>query len=271
MYSDPAKYIFPKGDGLAKRTDMHPHMDFRRAKRIMLGKEGCIKADAMFSAGEAVFSWASVALWNPAELKRLAFWLRDTPCYLVLDADWRAPDKPDVMTQAWLCKSFLERHGVRVKVAAPPYGAYLQNATLKGVDDHLAHGGSMNGLEVLEREAPYGVAEFMYEHGIRRKNSVVRAALAVQALARHCDENGEIYKNLNAVGRATGVGSRRLRRAIPDLVEFGIAEVEGDLEAAPRWQDKDGDWHGWDWVDRPVIRLHSKLRAKTTTHLLGDD
>jgi hypothetical protein len=260
-----AKYTFPTGDG-AKRTDLHPEAFAKlfRAKRMMLGKEGCIKADAMLSANEAVLSWPSVTLWPRDELRRLARWLRDMPVYLVFDADWK--DKTQVMVQAWLCRSYLRRHGVDTHCAAPPYDAYVRNDQLKGVDDHLAAGGIMDDLEVLKREAPYGLAEFLAERGVRRKNTIVRAAQTLEGLALHADEEGRINAGLNTVANAIGTGSRRAQRALHDLLEVGAVEIaNGSLDTAPRWRDK-----GYEWRDRPTLVVAPELRAKTTIHRLGD-
>jgi hypothetical protein len=265
-----AKYTFSGGPG-AKRLDIHPQAFSKlfRAQRVMLGKEGCIKADAMLSAGEVVFSWASVTLWPPEELRKLARWLRDLKVYLIPDADWK--DKIEVSTQAWLCRSYLRRYGVDAHVAAPPYEAFVQNKELKGIDDHLANGGTMDDLEVLKRETPYGLAEFLAERGMQRKNTVVRAAEALEGLALHANENGQINAGLQTVARATGQGARRMQRAVHDLADIGAVEIDGSLETAPRWRDKEKGWVGYDWRDRPTITVHPQLRAKTSVHRLGDE
>jgi hypothetical protein len=57
MRSLRAKYVFPTGEG-ARRLDVHPDAwpRFRDPRRVFFVIEGCIKSDAVFSTGEAVFS-----------------------------------------------------------------------------------------------------------------------------------------------------------------------------------------------------------------------
>jgi hypothetical protein len=64
-----AKYVFPPGGG-ARRLDQHPQafIWLATARRVFFAIEGCIKADAIVPAGEAVFSVPSVTLWRAPEL-----------------------------------------------------------------------------------------------------------------------------------------------------------------------------------------------------------
>jgi hypothetical protein len=259
-----AKYVFPPGDG-AKRIDVHPQAwpRFVNASRVFFVIEGCIKADAVLSAGEAVFSVPSVTLWLAPELSAFTRNLRGKVVYIVPDADWAKNGA--VITQAMFCRSFLRRAGVDAHVAAPP-----EEHGLKGVDDFLAHGGySVNDLAVLERETPYGLAEWLAERGTWRKTKAVRGAEVLESLALHADMNGQIRASLRSVARIMGCHHSRVERAVKDLVECGVIEVEGSLDTHARHYDKEKGWVGWEWKERPAITIVPELRAKDTTHPLG--
>jgi len=99
--------------GIARRLDVHPDAVplLLSAGRVFFVIEGCIKADAVLSRGEAVFSVPSVTLWKAPELEAFAErYLKEKTVFIVADAD--AVMKPEVMTQAKLCRSFLHRRGV---------------------------------------------------------------------------------------------------------------------------------------------------------------
>jgi hypothetical protein len=102
-----AKYVFPPGDG-AKRLDMHPEAwtRFTTASRVFFVIEGCIKADAVLSAGEAVFSVPSVTLWRAHELHAFARTLRGKVVYIIPDADWTTNGL--VITQAIFCRTYFD-------------------------------------------------------------------------------------------------------------------------------------------------------------------
>jgi hypothetical protein len=264
-----AKYVFPPGDG-AKRLDIHPlaWSRFTNASRVMIGIEGCIKADAMFSAGEAVISFPSVTLWRAPELAAAVRYLRDKAVYIVPDADWIT--NGNVITQAMFFRTFLRKRGVKdTHVAAPPFEVYKRDRNIKGVDDHFVHGGTMNDLEVLERETPYGLAEWLAERRTWRKDKVVLGAEVLEALALHADRNGEIRASLRSVANIMGVHHSRVERGVKALEECGVIEIEGSLATYARHYDKEKGWVGWDWEERPVIRIAPELRAKDTTHPLG--
>jgi hypothetical protein len=245
--------------------DQHPQafVSFVTARRVFFVIEGCMKADAVLSAGEAVFSVPSVTLWRAPELAYYARRLRQRIVYIIPDADYRK--NRSVMTQALLCRSYLRRFGVAAEIAAPPQAAYESDPRLKGIDDYLVSGGTMEDLDVLKREAPYGLAEWLAERGRWRNDKAVRAADTLRGIAEHADENGRLWAPLKSVGNATGIGARRAQRGLHDLLEVGAIEVEGSLEVSPRWRDK-----GYDWIDRPTITVHPDLRARDNVHRLGD-
>jgi hypothetical protein len=258
-----AKYIFPTGNG-AKRLDVHPEAwpKFVGATRVFFGIEGCLKADAMLSAGEAVFSVPSVTLWNAPELASFTRYLRDKTVYIVPDADWFKNDA--VMTQAMFCRTYLRKRGIDAHVAAPPIESY-QRDDLKGVDDFLGYGGTVDDLTVLEREPRYGLAEFLAERETWRKDKVVRGAEVLESLALHAGADGTIQASLRSVARAMGVHHSRVERGLLDLVDCGAVTIEGSLTTEARWYGK-----GWEWTERPTIRIEPELRAKDTSRRLGD-
>lgn len=260
--SNLAKYVFPPGDG-AKRLDVHPHAwpKFVNASRVFFVIEGCLKADAVLSAGEAVFSVPSVTLWQAKELPAFASCLRGKTAYIVPDNDLFNPEARGhsaVKTQALFCRTFLRRLGIDARIAAPPYPGH------KGIDDYLGFGGTMDDLAVLDRDPPFGLAEWMATQAKFRRDRLVRAAEGLRGLALHADSNGEFKYSLRAASRIMGIHHSRLQRSVEDLQDLGAVEVEGDLSTAPRWRDpKTGKWVAWDWEseDRPIIRIHPALRA----------
>jgi hypothetical protein len=265
-----AKYVFPPGDG-AKRLDMHPEAwtRFTNASRVFFVIEGCIKADAVLSAGEAVFSVPSVTLWAAPELTSFARTLRGKVVYIIPDADWIT--NGNVITQAIFCRTYLRRLGItQTHVGAPPYDRYQANDKLKGIDDHLAYGGSMDDLDVTARETPYGLAEYLAERRTWRRDRVVRNAEVLEGLALHADSNGQVWASLRAVARIMGIHHSRVERAVRDLEWCGAIHVDGDLSTRPRHCDPKMGWVGWDWNDRPTITIVPELRAKDSFRRLSD-
>jgi hypothetical protein len=264
-----AKYVFPTGKG-AKRLDVHPEAwpKFVNASRVFFGIEGCIKADAMLSSGEAVLSVPSVTLWRAPELASFAGAFQGMVVYIVCDADGITNDA--VITQALFCRTYLRNLGVDAYIAAPPFTAYKRNNELKGVDDHLAHGGTMEDLDVFERETAHGLAEHLAERGKCRFNRIVRNADVLENLALHAGEDGEIRASLRTVASIMSVHHSRVQRAARDLQEWEAIEIDGDLDIYARHYDpREKRLVGWDWEDQPVIRIAPKFRARTKVHRLG--
>jgi hypothetical protein len=262
-----AKYVFPAGEG-ARRLDMHPNAwpGFRDARRVFFVIEGCIKADAVLSAGEAVFSVPSVTLWRAPELSDFAPRLRDVAVYIVPDSDWYANGA--VLAQAMFCRSFLRRSGVTdTHVAAPPPAP---DGGKVGIDDLLYLGGTLNDLEVLERETHYGLAEFIAEQGKWRKDKVVRGAEVLEGLALHAGADGRLYCSLRSIARIMGCHHSKVERAVRDLEDCGAIEIDGSLDSHPRYYDRQKGWVGWESKERPLISIAPTLRAKDTRRHLGD-
>jgi hypothetical protein len=277
VHLDPniAKYVFPVGEG-AKRVDLHPlaWSRFSKATRVFFVIEGCLKSDAVLSAGAAVISVPSVTLWNTQEIHAVARGLRDKEVYIVPDADWLDPNKPEVMKQAMFLRTFLRRRGVPdTHVAAPPYDLHVKTkGKTKGIDDFLYYGGSMSDLDILEREIPkFGLSGFLAERRIWRQNKVVRGQEVLENLVLHANAEGRIPASLRSVASIMGVHHSRVQRGIKDLIECGAVTVDGDLSAEPRYYDRQSHrWVGWDWEERPTIIIHPELRAKDTVRRLGD-
>ena len=264
-----AKYVFPPEEG-AKRLDVHPQAwpKFATADRVFFVIEGCLKADAILSAGEAVFSVPSVTLWRAPELPAFTKMLRRRVVYVVPDNDIfniEAKGHTAVTNQAMFCRTFLRNLGIDAHVAA----STLESGQ-KGIDDFLGHGGTMDDLAVLERETRFGLAEWLAENQKWRKDRVVRGAELLNALALYADMNGKVWASLRTIARVMGVHPSRVQRAIKDLEECGVATVDGSLETAPRYFNRAAKRHvGWDWKERPTITIVPELRAKDTTRRLG--
>jgi hypothetical protein len=280
-----AKYVFSPGDG-AKRLDMHPHGWVRllKASRVMFGIEGCIKADAMQSAGEAVFSVPAVTHWRAPELPTFARrYLVGKTVYIIPDADLHnleAPGHTNVITQALFCRSYLRRLGIVAHVAAPPAEEDAPRDSngkliLNGFDDFRVSGGTVDDLVVLERETHRGLAEVLGDRDSKwRKDRLVRNAKFMEGLALHADGHGEIHHPLGTVARMMGLNRHTAPEALRDLHdELGVVEViGGTLETYSRHYDYKTKQHvGWEWKDKPGIRIIPELRAKDSYRRLGDE
>jgi hypothetical protein len=281
------KYLFCPGADYAKRLDLHPLALplFEAAERVFFVIEGCIKADAVLSQGEAVFSVPSVTLWDAPELpKFIETYLQGKEVVIVPDADWY--QNRAVLTQAMLCRSFLRQYGLTARVAAPPIDGVKDG--IKGVDDFLAAGGSLNDLVVIEREVEPGrLLKFLSDQrrkivwldgreipwgplpGSGRRDGRNRNAEVVEALALHADVNGNYAAPLRTMARVMRVPIKKVTRAVDDLLDCGAITVDKPLRT------QSGVWRGnyfdraEEWVDRPTITVHSDLRATTTQRRLG--
>jgi Helix-turn-helix domain len=185
--------------------------------------------------------------------------------YIVPDSDWY--ENGSVLAQAMFCRSFLRRLGVAAQVAAPPPAP---DGSKRGIDDHLQHGGALSELEVLEREAHYGLAEFIAQQRRWRRDKVVRGAEVLESLALHAGSDGRLYCSLRSIARIMGCHHSKVERAIRDLEECGAVEIDGSLDSNPKHYDRKNGWVGWEWNERPAITITPLLRAKDTRHRLGN-
>jgi hypothetical protein len=253
----------------AKRIDVHPLAadKIKAASRVFFGIEGCIKADAILSAGGAVFSVPSVTLWDADELPAFAeMYLGGKQIVIVPDADWFL--NPAVMTQAMLCRSSLRRLRLEACIAAPPIDGVKLG--IKGIDDYLGKGrGTMEQLDVIERETAFGLAEWLVRRG-GRKDKIIRAAEVLESLALHACPEGTIRAPLRTIARVMDVNVSRVSRAVEDL-----ASVYGAIVVDKPLATQRGVWHGnyydreLEWQNRPTITIDPELRAVDSSHKLG--
>jgi hypothetical protein len=251
-------------ESLARRIDVHPLLSrekFENADRVFFALEGCIKSDAIFSAGEVVFSVPSVTLWQAEELRDFleSYSLIGKTVIIVPDSDWA--DNPAVFTQAMLCRSMLRTFGVNALVAAPPADA---DGKKQGVDDFLGKGkGKLDDLLIIDRQPPVGLEQWLLRHKPNHNmQGIKRDAEVLDALARHAGSNGKIQPPLLTLTRILGMDNvRQAQRAIESLLKTGAIKTDGSLETV-RGQWK-GNFYSYDedWEERPTITIHRELRA----------
>ena len=286
--SHPHTYkVKSKDDGLAKRLDVHPDAVplFEIADWVFFVIEGCLKADAILSQGEAVFSVPSVTLWDAKELQAFAArYLAGKMVVIVPDADWAQNDL--VIAQAMLCRSFLRRLGLQAWVAAPP-----MEAGHKGIDDYLGPvelgggGGTLDDLVVIGRELPAAFDEWVLAEGGnprrlpgRWADGVIRDVDVLQNLMLHGTDDGTIRKSISTYARIMGVDKKRVSRAIESLLERpGLTSPKAlwILEGSTATQR--GAWKGryydrsLDWEDKPLLQLAKEFRPiNSPPKRLGD-
>jgi hypothetical protein len=164
-----AKYVFPPGNNQGKRLDAHPDAHemiddtCRRGGVLFYALEGCLKADAILSAGRAVVSVPSVVLYWPQEMQLfIERYLGGTvspkhsrnpttrfdgrpSVVLLTDSDWRT--NTEVMFYGVETAGRLRQHGVNAIFAAPPV---MDDDPKTGVDDYLYAGGRLDDLPTVE-------------------------------------------------------------------------------------------------------------------------
>jgi hypothetical protein len=258
-----AKYILL---GENKRIDVHPWSVrlLPRARRVFFVMEGTLKNDAVLSTGEAVFSVPSVTLWDPRELRLFVKrYLQDKTVFIVPDADWFTNVAVD--RQALLVRSCIRRQGVDAYVAAPPIAGLADG--IKGVDDFLGKGGTIEGLIVRGREAPkdrildltIGAAKHRFD---RRK----RNWFALEGLALHAGQDGSVAVPMGTLARFMDTRKDRIVPILDDLSD--ALEVDGSLETKiEMW----GETRFMDWVERPTLIIKDEFRAVDNDNkALGD-
>lgn len=191
-----AKYVHCPGEGQASRLDMHPDAVslFSDATRVFFGIEGCVKEDAMLSQGEAVFSVPACWQWRVPEMAAFADkYLAGKVVFIVPDGDWAK--NWQVRSAAIQCSSYLRGFGLeRVFVAAPP--PELLDDGIKGVDDFLGAGYSLDDMVVIGREIPKTFEQWATKIAREgRVDGAARDAEVLQALSLSAgiteDRNGE--------------------------------------------------------------------------------
>jgi hypothetical protein len=293
-----AKYLnFGDTKGDNQRIDVHPWAlgRIRRASRVFFALEGCPKNDAIVSAGEAVFSVPSVTLWNPRELRRFAReHLQKKLVIITPDADWHF--NPQVDRQALLVRSCLRSEGVQAETAAPPVEADLPECEckpvgrittgttcahcggyLKGIDDWLGAGGTIDDLTVRLREAPldqiYAWAHTVTGTGLRL-DRIQRAVHALEGLSLHergwdHDLEGP-YVELSrpSLARIMGLGNRTrgLEATLDDLADTFTHTGRLDAETLVYKKGKPVT----DWIERPRISVRPQFRCEPDSKSLGE-
>ena len=266
-------------ESLARRLDVHPMAAARwsDAKRVYFGIEGCLKADSILSAiiredrPESVFSVPSVSLWAADEFEDFLPHLRRMTVIVVPDADWHK--KPQVIAHARFAQRFLQNHGIRAFVAAPP----LESGH-KGVDDYLGDGGSLDELEVLDREPSTkirrAVAErepFVRADGLRNMERMIRD------LAFFADKGGYVQVTHQTMAKILSVDRSSVANVLERLRDAGWAEVE-QQNAREEWVPRTGGirtrkgymsggvfWAGpEEWALRTRIGVREDLRCTDT-------
>jgi hypothetical protein len=289
-----AKYILlgaKRGDN--QRIDLHPlALDrIKQASRVFFALEGCPKNDAIVSAGEAVFSVPSVTLWNPREVGLFAReYLPGKLVIVVPDADWY--DNPQVDRQALLVRTCLRTEGVQAEIAAPPVeegvpqceckpvGRITTETTcdmcggyLKGGDDWLGAGGTLDSLTVQLRDAPldriYAWARTVT--GLRL-DRIRRAVRALEGLSLHTargwdDDLEGPYVELSrpSLARIMGLRTRDLDTTLADLADTFTHTCSLETQVL--------NWNGRqtrDWIERPRISVRPEFRASFGETSLGE-
>ncbi len=270
-------------DGYGKRIDVHPWAmgmlkvagDTDRAFFVL---EGVLKADALLTAGEAVFDVPSVTLWRAPELEKFAKrWLRDVTVFVVTDSD--IDSNPDVSLQAFVCVETLRELRITAYVAVPtaePRACRRHGAprgSKRGVDDYLADGGRVDDLQVIERERSSGLREwieFMRGHA-RRSDRHQTDSTVIAWMSLLADDQGRVRKRLKAVASVTGYSRRTVYDVIERMSEFGPDDYESPFSdvALPvlrrRGYLRDGAWiestpRDLDYSDVPMFTIRPELR-----------
>ncbi len=249
---------------LAARIDVHPSAieKLPGARHVFFVIEGCIKADAVLSAGEAVCSVPSVTLWDCAELSAFtAKYLLGRVVVIVPDSDWE--DIGAVVTQARLLQTRLRQDRVLAQIAAPPQPAPGVDGKRKkvGVDDFLLGGGSMDDLDVIDRLPSPHLQQFA-EDTARRSDQAKRTFDVLWALSMHASRQGEIRVSLRLLSRIMGIPVMRISRGVQDLEELGAISIDGDLSISRgRFIGRGQYIHQVDWEDMPTFTIREDLRA----------
>jgi hypothetical protein len=239
------------------RIDVHPYAWplIEKHERVFFVIEGCLKADAILSASEAVFSVPSVSLWHAPELEWFAKrYLRSKTVIVVPDADW--VDNDAVISQARFAQRFLRDLGVPTFVAAPPLGAD-RKVKHKGVDDYLGAGGKLDDLMVMERTVSTNlIACARRVRPFYRSDAIGTDVKMLKALSHHADDHGAVGVPLLSLAKIMGVNRQTVANSVKRLEAHGWITVEGDLATRKNYWSKNLEWE-----DMPRIIIDPSLRG----------
>jgi len=142
----PLKYASPRGMG--NRLDVHPACvdRIKDTSQALWITEGIKKGDALASRGQAVVALTGVWNWRRTE-GALAEWedvpVRGRAIAVCFDSD--APTNPSVRHAMARLVAWLRQRGA-AKVYYLPVPPQVNGTDVKGVDDYLAAGGTVDGL-----------------------------------------------------------------------------------------------------------------------------
>ena len=220
--------------------------------------EGCFKADALLTAGEAVFSVPSVTLWSAKELEPFARqWLQDVSVFVLTDSDWH---NPSVAMQGLLCRDALRQMNIAAHFAAPPSDRHRKN----GVDDFLHGGGKVDDIEVVHREPSPALAKWVRQQPWTRRDGERRNGDVLSWITVHTDKKHRVQVPNATIGSHTGHNARSVGKALVALVEAGALEPDEELYQHWNWYTGKPEW-----VPPRAYRVSPKLRAKTTINTVG--
>ncbi len=249
----------------AKRLDIHPAavelLEKARARggRVFFALEGCLKADSLLSAGEAVFSVPSVTLWSANELEPFVQqWLQGVTIFVLTDSDWH---NPDVAMQGLLCRDALREMGIEAYFAAPPSDRQRKN----GVDDFLQGGGKVNDIQVVLREPPANLGRWVRQQSWTRRDGERRNADVLEWITVHADKKHRVQVPSSTIGRHTGHDPRSAGKAVVALVQAGALEPDEELYEGWNWYTGKPEW-----VPPRAYRVTPNLRARTTIITVGE-
>ena len=263
-------------ESIAMRIDVNPLAEnlLQRSDVAFFVIEGCLKADAILTAGAAVFSVPSVTLWDADELETFAKeYLKGKTVVIVPDADWAK--NPAVVTQALLCQSRLHQFGLGVTtyVAAPPVDPVTEKPLAgKGVDDFLSlphldkgeqvGGGTLADLEILEWEVPSDevLSRFVLQRSQSSDVRPFRRDVAVlRELSKHAGDTGELWCSIPKLASILRTDRKRVARAVAALAALGALTAD-DYNKLQVGEGHGG--YGIGWRDTPTLTLVEEMRSK---------
>lgn len=265
------------GSSDAARLDVHPMalQAITNAEVVFFVIEGCIKADAVLSAGGAVFSVPSVSMWLCDELEGFADrFLKDKAVVIVNDNDW--VNNRLVINQSRLCQVYLQRRGVvESYVAAPPQ--LYAGKSYKGVDDFLGAGGLLDDLVVISADPPGNlddvVERLASENGRRRSDGINSDKRMARWLSFFSPDDGIFKPSLTFAARVLGTYPKDVIRAVDRLTQLGAITTSGVVATKVDYFSRQEAWKNR--KKRPVIELIPELRSvsrqATLAETLGAD
>lgn len=280
--------IIDPNNPIARRIDMQPWAAplFENTRQVFFGIEGCIKADSMLvfilktGYDASVLSVPAVGQWNAPELEKVVRrYLRGKRVFVVPDSDWREKGKEAVVGQAFLCSETLRRYGVEeVYVAAPPVELYHTTKgaddEIKGVDDFLGAGYSLDEMHVVERRMPEALLKWKDRQikGGRRgrwREGLERDAEVLQALALFAGTDGEVHATLRMLAKVLYGDERqkcKVRRVLINLEERGaVTFPEGGLRQRQNYYTERTEW-----CETPTVIVAEELRCDEVLYPLSE-